>query len=130
MTYSNRPLQRGQDPGIRINGQQVRVWQVLEATYPKNRELEEAIYVNGHTRILIVEAPHDNIDEVLKRKLKKQIEAGLVLDIGRSHDGMPVVEFTSIEEATKALRRFLEDPVFGGSNFDFEDDYCAAKYPD
>lgn len=130
MTCSDCPLQRGQDPGVKINGQQVRVWQVLEATYPKNKELEEAIYVNGHTRILIVDAPHDNIDKVIKQKLKKQIEAGLVLDVGRSHDGMPVVEFTSIEEATKALSRFLEDPVFGGSDFDFENDYCAMEYPD
>jgi len=123
-------LQRGQDPGIKINGKPVRVWQVIEPTYPKNRELEEAIYVNGHTRILIINAPVDDIEVLLKRKLRRQIEAGLVLDIGQSHDGVPIVEFTSIEEATKALYMFLEDRDFSGSDFDFDDDYCAGRYPD
>lgn len=119
----------GQDPGIKINGKPVRVWQILEPTYPKNKKLEEAIYINRHTRILIINAPTDNIDALLKRKLRRQIEAGFVLDIGRTYDGVPIVEFTSIEEATKALDMFLEDRDFSGSDFDFDDDYCAAKYP-
>lgn len=100
----------------------------MEPTYPKNKELEEAIYVNGHTRILVVNAPIDDIEKVLKRRLRHQIEAGLVLDIGRTHDGVPMVEFTSIEEATKALNQLLCDREFGGSDFDFEEDYCATKY--
>ncbi|KAK5943647.1 hypothetical protein PMZ80_004655 [Knufia obscura] len=126
---ANTLYRRGQDPGIKINGKPVRVWQVLEPTYPKNKELEEAIYMNGHTRILIINAPIDDVDGLLKRKLRRQIEAGLVLNIGRSYDGVPIVEFTSIEEATKALQMFLEDRDFSGSDFDFDDDYCAAKYP-
>lgn len=85
--------------------------------------------MNGHTRILIINAPIDDVDGLLKRKLRRQIEAGLVLNIGRSYDGVPIVEFTSIEEATKALQMFLEDRDFSGSDFDFDDDYCAAKYP-
>ena len=111
-----------------INGKPVRVWQVLEPTYPKNKELEEAIYVHGHTRILIINAPIEDVSTLLKRKLRSQIEAGLVLDIGRTYDGVPMVEFTSIEEASKALSMLLKDRDFGGSDFDFDDDYCAAKY--
>jgi len=42
---------------------------------------------------------------------------------------VPIVEFTSIEEATKALEMFLHDRDFGGSDFDFDDDYCAGNYP-
>lgn len=121
-------IQRGQDPGINVNGKRVRVWQVLEPTYPKNKILEEDIHQNGHTRILIVNAPIDDIDQVLKRKLLPQITQGLVLDIGRSYDGVPIVEFTSIEEATKALHVLLDDREFAGSDFDFDEDYCATQY--
>ncbi|KAK5076922.1 hypothetical protein LTR51_002608 [Lithohypha guttulata] len=117
---------RGQHPGIYINGTQIRVWQVLEPTYPKNKELEEAIYVHGHTRILVINAVIENIEKVLKNKLRTQIEAGLVLDIGRTHDDLPIVEFTSIEEGTRALNALLNDRDFGGCDFDFEEDYVAA----
>lgn len=67
---------------------------------------------------------------MLKRKLRSQIEAGFVLDIGRSHDGVPLVEFTSIEEATKALKAFMEDKDFAGADFDFDDDYCNSRFAD
>lgn len=123
-------LQQGQDPGIRINGRPVRVWQVLEPTYPKNGDLEEAIYLNGHTRILIINAPMVEAKQVLKRKLRKQIEAGFILDISRSDDDddTTIVEFTNIEEATKALERFLDDPDLAGADFGFDDDPCASCY--
>jgi len=92
-------------------------------------ELEEAIYNEGYTRILLVNAPHlDNVDELLKKKLRDQAEAGFILDIGMSFEGVPMVEFTSIEEAHKALKVLIGDPDFGGTCFDFEDDYCAARY--
>lgn len=106
------------------------MWQVLEATYPKNKELEEAVYVHNHTRLLVIHAPIDNLHDLLKQKLRRQIEAGLVLDISRTHDGVPMVEFTSIEESTKALKAFLDDRAFAGADFDFEDDYCNSRFPD
>lgn len=121
-------MKRGQSPGVFMNNKRVRVWQVLEPTYPKNKQLEEDIYQNGHTRILIVNAPIDDVDEVLKRKLQCQAQQGLILDIGRSYDDIPLVEFTSIEEATKALHVLLDDHELAGSDFDFDEDYCAAKY--
>lgn len=88
------------------------------------------MYVHGHTRVLVIHAPLDNINELLKQKLRGQIEAGLVLDIGRTHDGVPMVEFTSIEQATKALKAFLDDRDFAGADFDFDDDYCNSRFPD
>lgn len=127
---ANLSAQRGQDPGIKISGKRVRVWQILEATYPKNRELEEAVYKHLHTRILVIHAPIDNIKDVLKEKLRAQIGAGLVLDIGFTHDGVTMVEFTSIEESTKALKAFMEDRDFAGADFDFEDDYCNSRFPE
>lgn len=39
-----------------------------------------------------------------------------------------MVEFTSIEEANKALKLLMSDIEFGGTCFDFEEDYCAARY--
>lgn len=86
--------------------------------------------MHHHTRILIIHAPIDNIKDLLKQKLRSQIEAGLVLDIGVTHDGVPMVEFTSIEESTKALKTFMDDRDFAGADFDFEDDYCNSRFPD
>lgn len=130
ISFANTSPQRGQDPGVKINGRRVRVWQVLEATYPKNKELEEAVYVHNHTRILVIHAPIDNIKELLKQKLRAQIEAGLVLDIGITHDGVPMVEFTSIEQSTKALKAFMDDRDLAGADFDFDDDYCNSRFPE
>lgn len=66
----------------------------------------------------------------MKQKLRGQIEAGLVLDIGRTHDGVPMVEFTSIEQSTKALKAFLDDRDFAGADFDFDEDYCNSRFSD
>lgn len=121
--------QHGQDPGIKLGGCALRVWQVLEPTYPKNLELEKAIYDESYTRILLINAPHlFGVDALLKQKLSRQIKAGFVLEVGTSFEGLPMVEFTSIEEATKALSILMRDAEFGGACFDFEDDYCAARY--
>lgn len=86
--------------------------------------------MHNHTRILVIHAPIDNINHLLKQKLRGQIEAGVVLDIGRTHDGVPMVEFTSIEQATKALEAFIDDKDFAGADFDFEDDYCNSRFSD
>ena len=111
-----------------MSGKRVRVWQVIEPTYPKNKDLEKDIYERDHSRILVVESSMANIDEVLEDKLRYQVDQGLVLNIGRTDDDLPMVEFTSIEEATKALQVLMSDPDLKDTGFDFDQDYCADGY--
>ena len=46
-----------------------------------------------------------------------------------SYDGMPLIEFTSVSAAVKALNLLVNDPELGSAEFDFEEDPCAEPYP-
>lgn len=123
-------MKRGQKPGIFIKGQNVRVWQVSEPTYPRSQLLEDLIYEEGYTRLLIVDGALTDMEQLLRRKLRNQIIGGFVLDISSTQDGMTLVEFTSIAEAEKALRLLIADPDLDKTQFDFEPDYCENPYDD
>lgn len=122
----------GQDPGLFINNQRLRVWQVLQPTYPKNHQLEEDIFEDGVTRLLLVNnIPSSALTPALtrlQRVLKPQVKAGTVIEMKQEEDGIFLVEFTSVAECAKAMRQLLEDASFRGTTLDFKDDPCLARY--
>lgn len=122
--------ERGQNPGLKILGQPVRVWQVMEPTYPPNEELEQQIYEQDYTRLLVIDFNNDKLEATLQNKLAGFISQALVIDIRATTDGATLVEFTSIDDSARALRILMADPDFSGVQFDFEEDYCARKYDD
>lgn len=118
----------GQKTGLRIKGQKVRVWQVLEPTYPRNANLENEIFEEGYTRLLLIENATDTALAMLPTKLAYQFKAGFVINVTRSYDNLPMVEFTSVAECSRALHILINDADFGGSRFDFEEDPCCDAY--
>lgn len=81
------------------------------------------------TRLLIAHLDDPNIMDILAAKLGPSINTGLVVRMGKTlEDDLPLVEFTSIEEAFRAMCCLMEDPDLGGMEFDFEKDYCEAPY--
>lgn len=115
------------DHGMKINGSAVRVWQVANQTYQKNKKLDMDVFENCYTRILLF----DNIthDQTAMIPGKLAWAAKNIVEISCATDGMPMVEFTDVATASKALDQFMGDPDFGAVHFDFEDDPCAEPYP-
>lgn len=120
--------ERGQSPGINVLGQPVRVWQVMEPTHPPNEELEQQIYEQNYTRLLVIDFNNEKLEAMLQGRLAGFISQALIIDIRVTSDGATLVEFTSIDDAARALRVLMADPDFSGVQFDFEDDYCASRY--
>ena len=110
--------------GIEIKGRTARVWQVLQPTYPKNRQLDEDVFIHCYTRTLLIDKVAEQAFSLIQHKLRKQINMGFVVRIGETEDGIPLVEFTSVREATKAMRHLSLEKEFVGAVFDFENDYC------
>lgn len=117
----------GQNPGIEIAGKRVRVWQVLEPTYPKHAQLEKDIFEEGFTRLLLMGNVSAELYLKIQLKLADQVRAGFVVDFSVSHDGLQVVEFTSVEECAKAMRRLISDPDCASVRFDFKEDPCETR---
>lgn len=113
--------------GMIVKGCPVRVWHVPNQTYPKNKKLEKDVFENGYTRVLLFDNITDDQLALIPGKLAWA--ENNIVDIGRAADGMPMVEFTDVAVASKALELFMNDPEFGAVRFDFEDDPCAAPYP-
>lgn len=110
--------------GMKVHGQSIRVLVVNEATYPKTRELEKYVFERHYTRLLLIDNVKESIISLLPEVLHRQIERGLVVEIGQAYDGIPLVEFTSVLEAVKALNYLESEEAFRDAIFDFEDDYC------
>jgi len=113
---------------IIIKDNKVRVWMVLQPTYPRNAELCNDIFTRMYTRFLLIDNVSDAVLDLLPSKLARQIDRRVVVGIGQAHDGIPLVEFTSVVEASRALNLLVIDPQFGGAEFDFDDDPCAEDY--
>lgn len=85
MHYQKR-MSRG-DP-IKIKGSPVRFWQVLQPTYPANKQLETDIFQNGYTRILLLEnVENSGVLPKLHEKLVPELRDGTVIRINRTADG-------------------------------------------
>ena len=115
------------DDGMKIKGQPVRVWQVLTQTWPKNKQLDEDVFVNCYTRILLI--TQVDAEQLATIPEKLGFLRSSIVEFGLSYDNMPLVEFTSIAAAVKALNVLVNDPELGGAEFDFEEDPCAEPYP-
>lgn len=112
--------------GMRILGRRVRVWQVMTQTYPKNAQLDYDVFEQCMTRLLLI----DNVNAEVKARLPEKLANYNVVEISNSpKDGMPMVEFTSVAQASAACREFMRDPDFQGARFDFDEDYCGEPYP-
>jgi len=114
---------------IMIMGTPVRVWQVLQPTYPANKLVETDIFQHGYTRILLLENVEDSgVLPKLHKKLERELRDDAVIEINRTADGVPMVEFTSVAVAAGAMRRLEGDREFKGCIFDFDRDYCDDGY--
>ena len=109
--------------GLTVRGQHIRVLQ-LGYTYPKNRQLDEDVFIRCYTRILLIDNIDDQVIQHLPAFLNQQIKMGFVIEIGQADDGITMIEFTSVVEAAKAMRAMQAEEMFHGAVFDFEDDYC------
>ena len=114
------------DHGMKIKGQPVRVWQVLTQTWPKNKQLDEDVFVNCYTRILLITKVDAEQLAAIPKKLAFLRTS--IVEFGRSYDEMPLVEFTNVAAAVKALSVLMNDPELGSAEFDFEEDPCAEPY--
>ena len=108
---------------IRINGSRVRVWPVLQPTYPRHPAVTEAI-CHGATRVLLILHISSTALKTLDYKLAPQRDAGFLVEERLSYDGYPVFEFTTIAEAVKAARIVETDPGLGGTAAAFDTDPC------
>ena len=115
------------DHGMKIHGSSVRVWQVTNQTYPKNKQLDKDVFENAFTRILLFAGMTDEQFELIAPKLA--LLTANIVEIGRAPDGLPMVEFTDVTTASKVLGQIVHDPDFDGVQFDFEEDPCAEPYP-
>ena len=108
---------------IHIKGSRVRVWPVLQPTYPRHPAVTEVIR-QGATRILLILHISSAALQILKYKLATQRDAGFLVEERLSYDNYPVFEFTSIAEAVKAARIVETDPSLGGTAAAFDTDPC------
>jgi hypothetical protein len=111
--------------GLMVRDQPIRVLQ-LGYTYPKNRQLDEDVFIRCYTRILLIDNIGDRVIQRLPAYLNRQIKMGFIIEIGQAEDGVTMIEFTSVVEAVKAMRAMQSEEMFHGAVFDFEDDYCEA----
>ena len=105
------------DKGIKINGKNVRVWQVLTQTWPKNKQLDEDVFVSYYTRVLLV----TNVDNEQLASIPDKLD-GLrksIVYIGMTDDYLPMIEFTSVAAAVKALHQLVSDPDLSGRRVRF-----------
>lgn len=114
-----------QRTGIHINGRRVRLWQVLQPTYPRHYLLSQAID-EGASRVLLILDMTSAAAGKLSEKLAPQRLGGFLIDEGMSFDGYRRLEFTSIAEAIKAAETIEGDPELGGTTAIFDDDPCEA----
>ena len=112
-----------QKHGLTLRGQPIRVLQ-LGYTYPKNRQLDEDVFTRCYTRILLIDNVNDRVIRQLPAYLNNQVKMGFVIEIGKADDGITMIEFTSVDEAAKAMRAMQTEEMFQGVVFDFDDDYC------
>jgi hypothetical protein len=109
--------------GLTLRGQPIRVLQ-LGYTYPKNRQLDEDVFIHCYTRILLIDNVNDRVIQRLPAYLNRQVKMGFIIEIGQVDDGITMIEFTSVGEAAKAMRAMQTEEMFHGAVFDFDDDYC------
>ena len=112
-----------QKNGLTVRDQPIRVLQI-GYTYPKNRQLDEDVFIRCYTRILLVDNIGDRVIQRLPVYLQRQVAMEFIIEIGQTDDGITMVEFTSVREAAKAMRAMQTEEMFHGAVFDFEDDYC------
>jgi hypothetical protein len=111
--------------GMKILGQSVRVWAVVTQTYPKNEKLERDIFMNGYTRIVMVNDASQEAIDSLPIKLARLSSS--IVTIGETFDKYPMIEFTNVADAITAVNLLLNDPEFEGAQFDFDEDYCGEQ---
>ena len=116
---------RNQRHPIRIRGQQVRVWQILQPTYPRNPKLTKAIS-EGATRMLGIINISERAEHLLRTKLMPQKAAGFLIQEMETFDACPLFEFTTIAEAVKAANIVETDRDLGGTMAVFENDPCEG----
>jgi hypothetical protein len=123
------------DYPIKIKGQQVRVWQVITQTYPKNRQLERDVFENMYTRLLLVNLKNAIVTDEVKDQMRALLPIKLerltssIIEFSKTSDGFDLIEFTSVAVAAEAMEMLRTDPNFSGIELDFEDDPCAEPYP-
>ncbi|RMZ86316.1 hypothetical protein DV736_g6457, partial [Chaetothyriales sp. CBS 134916] len=123
------------DHGMRVLGKPVRVWQVITQTYPKTAHLEHDVFENMYTRLLLVNLKNANVGVEARELMRGLLPAKLawlqdeLMGMGKTLDGYDLIEFTSVQAATKAMEQLRRDEDFGGIELDFEDDPCAEPYP-
>ncbi|RMZ82884.1 hypothetical protein DV737_g1873, partial [Chaetothyriales sp. CBS 132003] len=117
--------------GMRVLGKPVRVWQVITQTYPKTAQLESDVFENMYTRLLLVNLKNANIGVEVREQMLGLLPAKLawlqdeLIGMGKTLDGYDLIEFMSVQAATKAMEQLRRDEDFGGIELDFEDDPCA-----
>ena len=115
------------DHGMKIKGQKVRVWQVLTQTYPKNFQLEREVFENGFTRVLIINNASQEALSTLPTKLERFKSS--IVAFSETFDRYPMIEFTSVVFAIKAMQVLMSDHNFHDAEFDFDEDPCGEPYP-
>jgi hypothetical protein len=118
----------GRDNAIKICGQEVRVYQLINGTYPVSEAIEA--YEQGMSRILIMTEAEEAVLASVPEALGNLCE--YVISFGRTWDGYPRIEFKSVVAAVKGLKVLQNDKSFVGVDFDFKEvgeDPCAQPYP-
>ena len=116
-----------QDHPVEVKGQPVRVWQLLQQTYPKNKQLDEDVFDSCYTRILVIKGASPQQMKAMPEKLGHLEKA--VVEYGMTYDHLPQIEFTSVAAASQALSILMSDRDFGSAEFDFDQDPCDAPVP-
>ncbi|KIX00158.1 uncharacterized protein Z518_10295 [Rhinocladiella mackenziei CBS 650.93] len=79
----------------------VRTWMPIDPTYPRNSDLNDAIFGHGASRI-------SDISEELLRSIPGRLDrlhlACAVIEYSRTFDGLAAIEFAHIKAAAKAVR--------------------------
>ena len=113
--------------GIIIKDKRVRVWQVMTQTWPKTAELYDLVHRQRFTRFMAFK----ECDEIQLETIPGKLEWlwNNVVVLGWTEDKLPVIEFTSVAAAVKALNQLVKDLDLGSVKFDFIEDPCDRPYP-
>lgn len=107
-----------------INGKPVRVWQVMEPTYPCLKHIEAA----KSTRVLRIQnVPSHTAFINLRKKLTPFKEAGDIV-LFRVYENELSVEFRNILEALHARTMLESDKSFNFATFTFDEDPCVGDW--
>jgi hypothetical protein len=115
---------------FKINGIPVRTWKPVDPTYPRNAELEEAIFGDEDaTRIVLIGNIDDDVFAMIPTKLARLNVSRAVVDFCWLYRDEAAIEFADIKSAVRVMKAFREDHDLWGATFRYDEDYTTGKYP-